>query len=213
MSATQTRSRTGTGIKGKGNDQQNLPQDPPKDHDDNDIQGRAPGPGEDPSDNEDCGGPHNPAGNPDDDPDNGDNDNGGDDDDHSLPSNDENDEGSGDQTPNADHHNILQTIADALIKDPKGTNVRKPDKFTGLDRTKLRKFIAQCRLVFLGNPRKYTVGKTLRRFSTHVRILTILHSPGMRTSSTKTKSPTGSRTGSSSARSLKQTSGNTTLKL
>lgn len=37
----------------------------------------------------------------------------------------------------------------------KGTDVRPPDKFNGLDRTKLRTYFAQCLLVFRANPRKF----------------------------------------------------------
>lgn len=33
--------------------------------------------------------------------------------------------------------------------------VRSPDKFNGSDRTKLRPFLAQCRMVFLSNPQKF----------------------------------------------------------
>lgn len=38
---------------------------------------------------------------------------------------------------------------------PKGTDVRHPDKFDGVDRSKLRTYLAQCMLVFRANPRKF----------------------------------------------------------
>jgi hypothetical protein len=37
----------------------------------------------------------------------------------------------------------------------KGTDVRSPDKFSGTYRSKFRTYIAQCRLVFRANPRKF----------------------------------------------------------
>lgn len=40
-------------------------------------------------------------------------------------------------------------------EDTKGISVRAPDKFTGQDRSKLRTFLAQCRLVFKSNPKKF----------------------------------------------------------
>jgi Ty3 transposon capsid-like protein len=41
------------------------------------------------------------------------------------------------------------------IHEGKGTTVRAPDKFTGSDRTKLRTFLAQCRMAFFADPSKY----------------------------------------------------------
>ena len=57
-----------------------------------------------------------------------------------------------------------QTTLLALIKaltradeppSSKGTDVRSPDKFNGLDRSKLRTYFAQCLLVFRANPCKF----------------------------------------------------------
>ena len=42
----------------------------------------------------------------------------------------------------------------------KGPSISAPAKFTGRDRTKLRTFLAQCRLVFKANPRKYKKDST-----------------------------------------------------
>jgi hypothetical protein len=49
----------------------------------------------------------------------------------------------------------LANILRESVASPKGTDVRSPDKFNGLDRSKFRTYIAQCRLVFRANPRKF----------------------------------------------------------
>ena len=50
--------------------------------------------------------------------------------------------------------NALMTLLGNSVSS-KGTDVRSPDKFTGVDRTKFRTYIAQCRLVFRANPVKF----------------------------------------------------------
>lgn len=50
---------------------------------------------------------------------------------------------------------IMKQFQDGGNGDVKGSSVRSPDKFTGKDRTKFRTFMAQLRLVFRANPRRY----------------------------------------------------------
>ena len=47
---------------------------------------------------------------------------------------------------------LSESSADSTSKD---SNARAPDRFTGLDRTKFTTFLAQCKLVFRANPKKY----------------------------------------------------------
>jgi Ty3 transposon capsid-like protein len=47
----------------------------------------------------------------------------------------------------------------------RGTSVRPPDKFTGTDRSKLRTFLAQCRMAFLANPSKYPTERSKVMYS------------------------------------------------
>ena len=47
----------------------------------------------------------------------------------------------------------------------RGTDVRHPDKFNGIQRSKYRTFIAQCSLVFRANPHKF------KKDSTKVRLI------------------------------------------
>ncbi|KAI5479165.1 hypothetical protein MNV49_004025 [Pseudohyphozyma bogoriensis] len=48
---------------------------------------------------------------------------------------------------------LLSKIADS--SSAKGTHVRAPDKFSGVDRSKYRIFVAQCLLVFRSSPHKF----------------------------------------------------------
>lgn len=64
------------------------------------------------------------------------------------------------QLSNSSLQAILASLATAISDrdnsgDVKGTSVRSPDKFSGKDRTKFRTFIAQLKLVFRANPRRY----------------------------------------------------------
>jgi Retrotransposon gag protein len=49
--------------------------------------------------------------------------------------------------------------------EPKGTTVRSPDKFSGIDRSKLRPFLSQCRMAFLANPGRFQAEKTKIMFA------------------------------------------------
>lgn len=49
----------------------------------------------------------------------------------------------------------LTSILSDVVTSSKGTDVRAPDKFTGLDRSKFKTYIAQCRLVFRANPKRF----------------------------------------------------------
>ena len=63
--------------------------------------------------------------------------------------------------PIGDLEDIFTTLAKAITDrdstngDVKGTSVRAPDKFSGKDRTKYRTFIAQLRLVFRANAKRF----------------------------------------------------------
>jgi hypothetical protein len=66
--------------------------------------------------------------------------------------------------PTSNINTLAQATLIALIRtltrsneppSSKGTDVRSPDKFNGLDRSKLRTYFAQCLLVFRANPRKF----------------------------------------------------------
>jgi hypothetical protein len=61
------------------------------------------------------------------------------------------------QPRNAIPANFQDTLLSLLGESAssKGTDVRAPDKFNGTDRSKFRTYIAQCRLVFRANPRKF----------------------------------------------------------
>lgn len=63
--------------------------------------------------------------------------------------------------PGTDIQGILRQLAEAIGSaddgaDVQGTSVRPPEKFTGRERSKFRTFIAQVKLVFRANPRKFT---------------------------------------------------------
>jgi FtsZ-interacting cell division protein YlmF len=70
------------------------------------------------------------------------------------------------EPPRAHHHedrrfttsdlrDIVKAITTEISPSTKGTDVRAPDKFSGTDRTKFKTYVAQCRLVFRANPRKF----------------------------------------------------------
>jgi hypothetical protein len=48
-----------------------------------------------------------------------------------------------------------QNSAHPEIPDTKGPTVRAPDRFNGSDRSKLKPFLLQCRMVFLGHPSRF----------------------------------------------------------
>ena len=67
--------------------------------------------------------------------------------------------------PGTDLQGVLRQLADAIGNadggsDIPGTSVRTPEKFTGRERSKFRTFIAQVKLVFRANPRKFAEDTT-----------------------------------------------------